>query len=230
MKKHDVMSWPVVKAAAEARSQYGFKSIPFDQLRSMACEGRRLVWLDTETTGLTSDDRVIELCAMDDKAAWVGKFNPDGKSIEAGAMRVHGITEEMLRDKPLFAWRARDILEHLRDSVWLAHNAPFDARFMALEFARTAAAAKPGTPEKDLFTRFVDIPFFDTRRFGPALGLTGNSQLGELCVACGFSGDRSRHSATDDVLMLKKITEHVLSLGAPLTKSEKSSQPLLTGL
>jgi DNA polymerase-3 subunit epsilon len=102
----------------------------------------RQIILDTETTGLevSQGHRVIEIAAIEMvKRERTGKFlhfyvNPE-RMIDEGAMRVHGITNEFLKDKPKFKAVAEDILNFIRDSELLIHNAPFDLGFMNREFS-----------------------------------------------------------------------------------------------
>lgn len=103
----------------------------------------RLVVLDTETTGLEVQHghRVIEIGCVE----LLGRrpsgrhfhvyLNPQ-RSIDAGAARVHGITEESLKDKPLFADVAHDFLAFVRDTELVIHNAPFDLGFLDAELTR----------------------------------------------------------------------------------------------
>lgn len=103
---------------------------------------RQLV-LDTETTGLSPDngDRIIEIgCVELLNRQLTGNhlhfyINPERKSDEA-ALRVHGITDEFLRDKPKFAEIATLLVEYLRGAELIIHNAPFDIGFLNKEFER----------------------------------------------------------------------------------------------
>ena len=101
----------------------------------------RQIVLDTETTGLSAEtgDRVIELgCVELVNRKLTGKnlhiyFNPERDSHE-DALRVHGISNEFLRDKPKFAEMASEILEYLQGAELIIHNAAFDIGFLNKEF------------------------------------------------------------------------------------------------
>lgn len=54
--------------------------------------------------------------------------------VDPEAMEVHGITDEFLEDKPLFADVANDFIEFIKGSQLVIHNAPFDVGFMDREF------------------------------------------------------------------------------------------------
>lgn len=100
----------------------------------------RQIVLDTETTGLSAEtgDRIIELgCVELFNRKLTGNtlhfyFNPDRDSHE-DALRVHGISNEFLRDKPRFADLADEILAFVRDAEIIIHNAPFDLGFLNKE-------------------------------------------------------------------------------------------------
>ncbi len=100
----------------------------------------RQIVLDTETTGLSAEtgDRIIELgCVELVNRKLTGNnlhfyFNPDRDSHE-DALRVHGISNEFLRDKPKFAELADEILAYLDGAEIIIHNAPFDVGFLNKE-------------------------------------------------------------------------------------------------
>jgi len=101
----------------------------------------RIVVLDTETTGLSTQDghRIIEIGCVElinrklTHNHYHVYINPERK-IDAGAMEVHGITNEFLQDKPLFKDIAADFLKFIRGAELVIHNAPFDIGFMDYEF------------------------------------------------------------------------------------------------
>ncbi|MFK7860545.1 MAG: DNA polymerase III subunit epsilon [Granulosicoccus sp.] len=102
----------------------------------------RLVVLDTETTGLDTRDghRIIEVgCVEMTERRLTGNnlhlyLQPD-RDIDAGAMAVHGITNEFLIDKPRFAQVAAELKDYLLGAELIIHNADFDVGFLEHEFA-----------------------------------------------------------------------------------------------
>lgn len=100
----------------------------------------RQIVLDTETTGLDIADghRIIEIGAVEIVNRRVSGrtlqfyLNPD-RDIDQGALDVHGITLESLRDKPRFAEVAEELLAFVRDGELIIHNAPFDIGFLNYE-------------------------------------------------------------------------------------------------
>ena len=103
----------------------------------------RQIFFDTETTGLQAEggDRIIEIgCIEMVNRQLTGNklhlyINPQRPSHE-DALRVHGLTEAFLSDKPLFAKVADQLLEFLAGAELVIHNAPFDIGFVNAEMKR----------------------------------------------------------------------------------------------
>jgi DNA polymerase-3 subunit epsilon len=103
----------------------------------------RQIVLDTETTGLSAEggDRIIELGCVELYARKLTGnnlhfyFNPERDSHE-DALKVHGISNEFLRDKPKFAQLSDEILDYLADAELIIHNAAFDIGFLNKELER----------------------------------------------------------------------------------------------
>src|SRR3954471_12192418 len=97
----------------------------------------RQIVLDTETTGLSAEggDRIIEIgCVelLDRKLTGNNKhwyLNPERDSHE-DALKVHGISNEFLRDKPKFAQVAGELAEYWAGAEIIIHNAAFDVAFL----------------------------------------------------------------------------------------------------
>lgn len=103
----------------------------------------RQIVLDTETTGLEPEQghRIIEIGCVEmlDRRLTGHNFHqylkPD-REIDAGAARVHGITNAFLEDKPRFPDIGDDLLEYLNGAELIIHNAPFDVGFFDMELRR----------------------------------------------------------------------------------------------
>ena len=95
----------------------------------------RQIVLDTETTGLevSQGHRIIEIgCVELDNRRLTGNhyhiyINPE-REVDQGAIEVHGITNEFLTDKPLFAQVAADFVEFIQGAELIIHNAPLRYR------------------------------------------------------------------------------------------------------
>ena len=111
----------------------------------------RQVFLDTETTGLSAEqgDRIVEIgCIEMVNRRLSGRtlhhyLNP-GRSSHPDALKVHGLTDEFLADKPTFAQVAKELVDFIAGAELIIHNAEFDTAFLDAEFARIA---HPHVPE-----------------------------------------------------------------------------------
>ncbi|KTD64062.1 DNA polymerase III subunit epsilon [Legionella spiritensis] len=100
----------------------------------------RQIVLDTETTGIGPQlgHRIIEIGCVEliDRKLTGNHYhvylNPQ-RDVEEGAFRVHGISTEFLKDKPLFAAIAEEFIAFIRDAELIIHNAPFDVGFLEAE-------------------------------------------------------------------------------------------------
>ena len=103
----------------------------------------RQIVLDTETTGLEPGDghRIIEIgCIELVDRELTGKhfhhyLNPE-RAVDEGAFRVHGLSNEFLKDKPLFVDISEELLAFIDEAELIIHNAPFDVGFLNAEFKR----------------------------------------------------------------------------------------------
>src|SRR4029079_14640357 len=96
-------------------------------------------------------------------------FNPERDMPEA-AFKVHGLSVEFLKDKPLFAHKVEELIEFLGDAPLIAHNAMFDLSFLNAELERVKRAAVARE-------RLVDTLML-ARRKHPG----GSNRLDDLCV------------------------------------------------
>jgi DNA polymerase-3 subunit epsilon len=118
----------------------------------------RQIVLDTETTGLSADsgDRIIEIgCVEMVDRKLTGKnlhfyLNP-GRDSHEDALKVHGISNEFLKDKPQFSSIADELMAYLEGAELIIHNAPFDLSFLNKELSLIGRA-----PVKDFVAGVVD--------------------------------------------------------------------------
>jgi DNA polymerase III subunit epsilon len=166
----------------------------------------REIVLDTETTGLDAlrGDRLIEVACVEilNRIPTGREFhryiNPE-RDIDAGAVAVHGLTREFLRDKPLFAEVADDLLQFIGDAPLVMHNANFDVGFLNAELDRLA---KPPLRAD----RIVDTLALARRRH-PA----GPNSLDGLCKRYGIdNSERTKHGALLDSLLLADVYVELL--------------------
>lgn len=106
----------------------------------------RQVVLDTETTGMNFAGQpqighnIIEIGAVEViNRRLTGRtfhvYIKPPREVDEEAIKVHGITNEFLQDKPVFAEIADEFLEFIKGAELVIHNAPFDVAFMDQEFS-----------------------------------------------------------------------------------------------
>lgn len=103
----------------------------------------RQIFLDTETTGLDpkTGDRIVEIgCVEMVNRRLTGRnlhlyLNPERPGSEE-AIRIHGLTDEFLADKPKFREIADEFVEYVRGAEVIIHNAGFDVGFLDAELRR----------------------------------------------------------------------------------------------
>ena len=101
------------------------------------------VFLDTETTGLSvqEDNRIVEIACIETKDLIPTKkkfhklINPERK-VEEDALRIHGHTDEMLKEKEKFKDIANEFLQFIEGKKLIIHNASFDISFLNHELKK----------------------------------------------------------------------------------------------
>lgn len=163
----------------------------------------RQIVLDTETTGLSAEDghRIIEIGCLEvvDRritgATMHFYVNPE-RDIDEGAAAVHGITRDMLVDKPRFAEVADEVLRFVEGAQVIIHNAPFDLAFLDAELARL---------ERGRF-RNCCADVLDTLTMAREMHPGRRNSLDALCDRYGVSNaHRKLHGALLDAELLADV-------------------------
>lgn len=165
---------------------------------------KRQVILDTETTGINPKEghRVIEIgCVEMIDRKLTGRhyhvyINPE-RVVEQGAIDVHGITNEYLEDKPVFAQIAGEFIEFIRGAELVIHNAPFDVGFLNHEFS-----LMPENPSViDDFSTVFDTLTFARKQFPGQ-----RASLDALCKRYDIDNShRTLHGALLDAEILADV-------------------------
>lgn len=121
-----------IKAGRWPEPQYQFRAVLARQEQQM-----EFVSYDTETTGLGSGARVVEIAAVKwrggvEVARFASLVNP-GCPIPAEATAIHGITDAMVADAPSASVVLAEFVEFVGDALLVGHNEQFDARLVAME-------------------------------------------------------------------------------------------------
>ena len=164
--------------------------------------GDSYVCLDTETSGFSVADghRVIEIGCVEivDRLPtgreFHSHFNPE-RDIESGAYRVHGLSREFLKDKPLFAECFDELSDFISGSTLLIHNAEFDTGFLDSELSQIG---KP--PLAELCDGIID-----TLEQARSLNPGRRNSLDALCERYHVAMSGQRHSALVDAHLLARV-------------------------
>jgi DNA polymerase-3 subunit epsilon len=185
----------------------------------------REIVLDTETTGIDplQGHRIVELAAIElvnhmaTGRHWREYINPQ-RAMEEAAYRVHGLGDDFLADKPLFAAVVDDFLEFLGDAPIVAHNASFDMGFLNAELLRA------GRPE--LSNPVVDTLAMARQRFPGA-----PASLDALCRRFEIDNSaRTYHGALLDCELLGEVYLELMGGRQPgLTLADEAAAAAATG-
>ena len=161
----------------------------------------REIVLDTETTGLDpfQGDRLVEIGCIElvngiPSGQTFHKYFYPERTMPAEALAIHGLTDEFLKDKPLFADAVDDLIGFLGDAPLVIHNASFDIGFLNAELER---AGRPLIARE----RMVDTLLI-ARRKHPG----GANRLDDLCVRYSIDNSRrTKHGALLDAELLAEV-------------------------
>jgi len=163
----------------------------------------RQIFLDTETTGLSpeSGDRIIEIGCVEmlnrrlsgnDLHFYV---NPERPSCD-DAVRVHGLSDEFLADKPLFASIADQLFEYVAGAEVIIHNAGFDIGFLNEELRRLQR------PKFETFVASITDSLAIAREMFPGK----SNSLDALCRRLEVdNANRNLHGALLDAGLLAEV-------------------------
>ena len=162
----------------------------------------REIVLDTETTGFdpAQGDRIVEIGAVEllnhlpTGRNFHKYLNPE-RAVPAEAVAIHGLTDEFLRDKPLFAEIAAEFMAFIgTDARLVIHNAAFDMKFLNAELKMVG---KPQLP----WPRALDTLALAREKFPGA-----QNSLDALCRRFGIdNSSRTLHGALLDSEILADV-------------------------
>ncbi|QPK64358.1 DNA polymerase III subunit epsilon [Methylomonas sp. LL1] len=179
----------------------------------------RQVVLDTETTGINPKEghKIIEIGCVEliNRRLTQNRFhvylNPD-REIDAGAIEVHGITNEFLQDKPRFAAVVDDFLAFTKGAELIIHNAPFDVGFLNHELS--LLGHQTGSVESN-------STVFDTLAYARKKHPGARNSLDALCKRYGIDNShRDLHGALLDAEILADV--YLIMTGGQASLLEES--------
>ena len=189
----------------------------------------RQIVLDTETTGMNQIGAhyeghcIIEIGAVEMiNRKYTGNnfhiyIKPD-RLVDPDAIKVHGITDEMLADKPDFKAIAQDFIEYIRGAELLIHNAPFDVGFMDYEFRKLGLDIK--TTDICLVT--------DTLQMARQMYPGKRNSLDALCDRLGIDNSkRTLHGALLDAEILADVYLSMTGGQTSLFDEDHADSPII---
>jgi DNA polymerase III subunit epsilon len=183
----------------------------------------REIVFDTETTGLDpfQGDRLVEIGCIE----LLNRF-PTGRNFHCyfyperdmpqSAFEVHGLSIEFLKDKPLFAEKAEELVTFLGDAQLVAHNAIFDFGFLNAELERAGHALV--SRERMIDTLLI------ARRKHPG----GANRLDDLCARYAIDNSRrTKHGALLDAELLAEVYVELIGARQAQLVLSRSAIPAL---
>jgi DNA polymerase-3 subunit epsilon len=170
---------------------------------------RREIILDTETTGLTNEDAIVEISMLElvDGIKTGRKFhrflNPK-VNITQKATEIHRITNETVKDQPTFEKIVEDVIKFIGDGTVIAHNAGFDRRMLNNELRRCGWETYP------------EKRFIDTLEISRYLFPNEKNSQDALCERFGIDNKHrvssGIHSAVEDTAHLYLIYQNLIKI------------------
>ena len=184
----------------------------------------REIVLDTETTGTNAEggDRIVEIgCVelvnhMPTGRTYQVYLNPE-RTMSEEVIKIHGITNEQLQDKPKFSEIAEEFLSFIGHDKLVIHNAPFDMRFLNMELKR---ANRPLLE----FDQAIDTLVMARQKYPGS-----QASLDALCKRFNVDASRrTKHGALLDSELLAEvylamILDRELKFSQPIVNTEKIS-------
>ena len=187
-------------------------------------ESMREIVFDTETTGLdpAAGDRVVEIGCVElvnhiPSGRTFHRYLKPERPMPIDAARVHGLDDAFLRDKPVFAAAADELIGFFGDALLIAHNADFDMAFLNAELARAGRGAIAND-------RVIDTLMLARRRHP-----MGPNSLDALCARYAVDASRrTLHGALLDAELLSEVyVELIGGRQAALMLGEEPEAPTI---
>ena len=176
--------------------------------------------LDTETTGLSVKEghRIVEIGCLEienlvpTKKVFHEYINPEGKKVDASALKVHGYTDEFLKGKKKFKEIASEFLKFIKDKRLVIHNSEFDITHLNNELSLIGL-------EKINPKNVVDTLERARNKFPGS-----SASLDALCKRYRIDNSRRiKHNAIIDCELLYKVYVNLLDQKEPSLDFSKSN-------
>ncbi len=169
------------------------------------------IFLDTETTGLShrDGDRILEIACIETKDLIPTKkifhklINPE-KKVSQEAFKVHGFSDDFLKDKRKFKDIVEEFLGFIDGKKLIIHNAPFDIGFLNSEL-------------KKVNKKLLDIKKVeDTLSLARSKFPASSNSLDNLCKRFNIDiSRRIKHNALLDCELLREVYINLIGQKEP---------------
>jgi len=188
-----------------------------------------LLFIDLETTGLESEDKIcsVAIIAIEkEEIIYKYEFINEGKKITTNASSIHHITKEMIKDKPTF--QESEIYEFLKqnnseENILIAHNIKFNLEklssaglFWRGDIIDTLRVTKHLIPECEFFS--LQVLRYELQLY---------KEEERECEKCGIKGVLIAHDALSDALVVKLLFSYLLELSSLEKMKELSLKNVL---
>lgn len=172
----------------------------------------KLVFLDTETTGLKDEDRICQLAYKVDELIVNELFHP-GITIATEAMAVHHITNEMVKSKPQFQKtehhsRLKKLIQD--GAIIVAHNAPFDLKMLRRDGIETG--------------EYIDT--LKVSRYLDTKNEISSHALQNLRYHFGITEEAVAHDAFGDIIILEQIFQKLFEKAEAMAKERSGKDKI----
>ena len=184
------------------------------------------IFLDTETTGLSFQQghKIVEIACVETKdlvptnKIFHKLINPK-RNVPDEAYKVHGFTEEFLKDKETFAQIADQFLNFIKGKKLIIHNANFDLSFLNGELS----VIKKNLIDKDLVIDSLDV----ARNKFPGV----SNSLDALCKKFNIDlSKRTKHNALLDCELLREVYINLIDVKEPKLDLSSSKKNIINTL
>ena len=187
------------------------------------------IFLDTETTGLSvrDGDKIVEVACIETenliptKRVFHKFINPQ-KKISQEAFKIHGFSDDFLKEKEKFEDVADEFLEFIEGKKLIIHNAPFDISFLNNELKK---ANKKSLNEKEVV---------DTLSVARSKYPSSSNSLDNLCKRFNIDlSRRTKHNALLDCELLREVYINLIDQKEPtlsLNEIEEKKQDSKKGI
>ena len=179
------------------------------------------IFLDTETTGLSfkDGDRILEIACIETKdliptnKIFHKLINPERK-VSQEAFKVHGFSNNFLKDKQKFKEIAEELLEFIDGKKLIIHNAPFDIEFLNSEL-------------KKINRKIIDIKKVDdTLSLARSKFPASSNSLDNLCKRFNIDlSRRTKHNALLDCELLREVYINLVGQKEPSLSFSVNDSP-----